>query len=203
MPDPISWALAWPYLLAAFAGGYFAGSVPFGLVLTKLTGAGDLRSIGSGSIGATNVLRTGRKDLAAATLALDAAKGAIAVAVAGGWGIDMAIAAGFGAILGHMFPLWLKFNGGKGVATYVGILFGLYWPAGLFFLGVWIVVAVALRYSSLAALTATLATPGFMAFTGEFHLMETAIIIGVLIFTAHRANIKRLIRGVESRIGGS
>ncbi len=201
MPDPISWEFAWPYLLAAFVGGYFSGSIPFGLILTRLTGAGDLRAIGSGSIGATNVLRTGRKDLAVLTLLLDAGKGAIAVAIAWNWGANVAIFASFGAILGHMFPVWLKFNGGKAVATFIGILFGLFWPAGVFFLVIWIAMALGFRFSSLASLTATFATPGFMAFNGEFQLMETAIIIGVLIFAAHGANIKRLFKGEESRIG--
>lgn len=201
MPDPISWEFAWPYLLTALAGGYLCGSVPFGLILTRFTGAGDLRSIGSGNIGATNVLRTGRKGLAAATLLFDAAKGGVPAFVALRWGVDMGIVAGFGAILGHLFPVWLKFSGGKGVATYIGVLFGLFWPAGIFFCLAWLATAAGLRISSIAALTALILTPAFMAYSGEIQLMETGIILGLLIIWRHTSNIRRLFRGEETRIG--
>ena len=203
MPDPISWAIEWPFLLAALVGGYLLGSIAFGLILTKATGAGDLRKIGSGNIGATNVLRTGRKGIAAATLLLDASKGAIAVLIAMRWGVDMGIAAGAGAMLGHIFPVWLKFKGGKGVSTYIGVLFGLYWPAALAFLAIWLVMALIFRISSLSALTATASSPVFLAYTGEIQLMETAILLGILVFYSHSDNIKRLLKGEESRIGGS
>lgn len=189
-------------MLAAFIGAYLCGSIPFGLILTSVTGAGDLRAIGSGNIGATNVLRTGRKGLAALTLLLDALKGLVPVLVAGRWGPDMAIVAGFGAFLGHLFPVWLKFRGGKGVATYIGVLAGLYWPAALLFLGVWIAAAAAFRLSSLSALLATAATPVFLALQGAYQLMETAIIIGIAIALRHAGNIRRLLKGEETRIGG-
>src|SRR5262245_46975379 len=147
---------SWPYLLGAAALGYLLGSIPFGLVVTRLAGLGDIRAIGSGNIGTTNVLRTGRKDLAALTLVLDALKGTVAVLVARRFGLEPALAAGLGAFLGHLFPVWLGFRGGKGVATYLGLLLAFSWPAALFFALVWIAVATISRYSSLSALTATL-----------------------------------------------
>src|SRR6201996_5374233 len=148
------------FLPVAFVIGYLLGSIPFGLLLTKLAGTADLRSIGSGNIGATNVLRTGRKGLAAATLLLDMLKGTAAVIIAGYLGgPDAAMIAALGAFLGHLFPFWLKFRGGKGVAVYIGILIGLLWPAALLFCAVWLVMAFALRYSSLSALTASVITP--------------------------------------------
>src|SRR5690625_3288728 len=131
MPDPISWAFSWPYLLTAAFLGYLLGSIPFGLLLTRFAGLGDLRAIGSGNIGATNVLRTGSKALAAATLVLDGGKGAAAFLLAGLWGPDMALAAGLGAVLGHLLSFWLGFRGGKGVATTIGTLFAATWPTGL------------------------------------------------------------------------
>src|SRR5690349_20423520 len=146
-------------LIAAIVGGYLLGSIPFGLVLTRLAGLGDVRSIGSGNIGATNVLRTGNKKLAAATLILDALKGTVAVLIASRYGPDAAIGAGFGAFVGHLFPLWIGFKGGKGVATYLGILIGLAWPGALVFAAVWIVTALLTRYSSLAALVASIIVP--------------------------------------------
>ena len=143
----------------AFAFGYLLGSIPFGLLLTRAAGGPDIRAIGSGNIGATNVLRTGHKALAAATLLCDMLKGAVAVLAAARYGPDPALAAALGAFLGHLFPVWLKFKGGKGVATYIGLLIGLHWPAALFFCIVWLVVAAATRYSSLAALVASALTP--------------------------------------------
>src|SRR5574340_967916 len=157
-----------PTLLVAALLGYLLGSVPFGLVLTKLSGAGDLRAIGSGNIGATNVLRTGRKGLAAATLALDALKATLAVVIAWqAFGPPTAAAAAAGAVLGHMYPVWLKFRGGKGVATYLGGLIGLAWPAAIVFAVVWLAIAAVTRYSSAAALGGTLVSPIVMAALGE------------------------------------
>ncbi|MCL4136069.1 UNVERIFIED_CONTAM: hypothetical protein GTU68_058891 [Idotea baltica] len=133
MPDPINWGLSWPFFLAALAFGYLLGSIPFGYLLTRFAGLGDVRTIGSGNIGATNVLRTGSKKLAAMTLLGDGLKGTVAVLIAFRFGIDAAVLAGLGAFLGHLFPVWLKFKGGKGVATFIGISLGLYWPSALVF----------------------------------------------------------------------
>lgn len=200
----MSWSLALPYLLTALAGGYLLGSIPFGLVVTRFAGLGDVRSMGSGNIGATNVLRTGRKGLAALTLLGDALKGTLAVLVFNGlWGPDTAICAGFGAFLGHLFPVWLKFKGGKGVATYIGVLLGLYWPAMLIFVGIWIAIASITRYSSLSALVASAPTPFVLALSGEWQKAELFAAMTVLLFIAHRANIRRLVQGTEGRIGGA
>jgi glycerol-3-phosphate acyltransferase PlsY len=178
------------------------GSVPFGLVLTRLAGAGDLRSIGSGNIGATNVLRTGRKGLAAATLALDALKATLAI-VSAWWlfGPPTALAAAVGAILGHMYPVWLKFRGGKGVATYLGALIGLAWPAAIVFAVVWLAVAAFTRYSSAAALTATVASPIAMAAIGESGAALVFAALSALVWFKHSANIARLFQGSETKIG--
>jgi acyl phosphate:glycerol-3-phosphate acyltransferase len=189
-------------LPVAFVFGYLCGSIPFGVILTRLAGTQDLRSIGSGSIGATNVLRTGRKGLAAGTVLGDALKGTVAVIVAGYFaGPDGAMAAGLGAFLGHLFPVWLKFRGGKGVATYIGILLGLLWPAALLFCAVWLVVAVATRYSSLAALVASVAAPIFLWWLGHLALAALFAVITLLVFYAHRENIRRLLAGSEGKIG--
>jgi glycerol-3-phosphate acyltransferase PlsY len=201
MPNPISWSLVWPYYLAALALAYLLGSIPFGLVLTKLAGLGDIRRIGSGNIGATNVLRTGRKGLAAATLILDGAKGAVAVLIAGLWGPDMQLMAGYGALLGHLFPVWLKFKGGKGVATYIGVLLGLFWHAAIMFGLIWLAVAFSFRYSSLAALVASFVTPLFLWWFGHHNLAALFAVLTLLLFWAHRENIKRLQAGTEGRIG--
>ncbi|MEW5424978.1 glycerol-3-phosphate 1-O-acyltransferase PlsY [Amorphus sp. 3PC139-8] len=201
MPEPISWALAWPYFLAAFAFGYLLGSIPFGVLLTRLTGAGDLRTIGSGNIGATNVLRTGRKGLAALTLLGDAAKGAAAVLIAAHWGADMVVFAALGAFLGHLFPVWLKFRGGKGVATYLGILIAVAWPGALVFAVVWLAVAFLSRYSSLAALLATLATVVFLFVFSRQQWGELFLVLTVLSWAKHWQNIARLATGRESKIG--
>ncbi len=203
MPDPISWEFAGPYLLAAFAGGYLLGSIPFGLLLARLAGLGDIRGIGSGNIGATNVLRTGRKGLAAATLLLDAGKGAGAVLLAGVWGPDPQLMAALGAVLGHLFPLWLRFRGGKGVATALGVLLALAWQAGLAACATWLLVAGLLRYASLAALLSLAAAPLYIwLFTRDLQLVELIAVLAVLICIRHRVNIVRLLKGEEPKIGG-
>ncbi|PVB63456.1 glycerol-3-phosphate 1-O-acyltransferase PlsY [Labrenzia sp. 011] len=203
MPDPISWAFAWPYYLAALAFGYLLGSIPFGLIFTRMAGLGDIRKIGSGNIGTTNVLRTGRKSLAAATLVGDALKGTVAVVIVGQmYGQEMALIAGLGAFLGHLFPVWLKFRGGKGFATYLGVLLGLYWPMFLLAAAIWISMAFLFRYSSLSALTASLATPVLLYFAfHQFQMAEMFVLLGVLLWAKHHENIGRLLRGRESRIG--
>jgi glycerol-3-phosphate acyltransferase PlsY len=190
------------FLVLAFLLGYLLGSIPFGLVLTRLAGTPDLRSIGSGNIGATNVLRTGRKGLAAATLLCDTLKGTIAVLIAGYLGgPDAAMLAALGAFLGHLFPVWLKFRGGKGVAVYIGVLIGLFWPAAVLFCALWLVTAVLTRYSSLAALVASVATPIFLWWFGHLALASLFAALTLLLFYVHRENIKRLRAGSEGRIG--
>ncbi len=191
-----------PHLLAAAVFGYLLGSIPFGLLLTRLAGTADLRSIGSGNIGATNVLRTGRKDLAAATLLLDALKGTAAVVVAsrlGGPGAGLV--AGCGAFAGHLFPVWLRFRGGKGVATFLGCLLGAFWPAGLGFAAVWLGVAFATRYSSASALSASAAAVVLLAALGQITAAVAFLILAALLWFSHRANIARLLAGTETRIG--
>jgi len=200
MPDPFDWSLALPYMAAALAFGYLCGSIPFGLILTRAGGLGDVRAIGSGNIGATNVLRTGNKKLAAATLAADIAKGAFAAWAGSRWGPDTAIMAGFGAFVGHIWPVWLKFKGGKGVATLIGVLAGLFWPAALVFCAIWIAVAFASRYSSLSALVAAAATPAVLYWFQERQLAELFLAMGVIVFVKHRVNIVRLVKGEESKI---
>jgi acyl phosphate:glycerol-3-phosphate acyltransferase len=186
----------------AFVIGYLLGSIPFGLVLTKLAGTPDLRSIGSGNIGATNVLRTGRKGLAAATLLLDALKGTAAVIIAGSiGGPDAAMLAGLGAFLGHLFPVWLKFRGGKGVAVYIGVLLGLFWPGAIVFCVIWLAVAFLTRYSSLSALVASVVTPLFLLLLGHSALAALFAVLTLLLFYMHRANIQRLQAGTEGKIG--
>lgn len=190
------------FLPVALVIGYLLGSIPFGLVLTKLAGTQDLRSIGSGNIGATNVLRTGRKGLAAATLLLDALKGTVAVVIAGYFGgPNAAMLAGLGAFLGHLFPVWLKFKGGKGVAVYIGILLGLFWPGALFFCLLWLATAFTTRYSSLSALVAAFVTPMFLWWFGHLALAALFAVLTLLLFYMHRENIKRLQSGTEGRIG--
>jgi glycerol-3-phosphate acyltransferase PlsY len=190
------------FLPVAFVIGYFLGSIPFGLVLTRLAGTQDIRSIGSGSIGATNVLRTGRKSLAAGTLLLDALKGTAAVVISGYvGGPNAAMIAGLGAFLGHLFPVWLKFKGGKGVATYIGVLLGLFWPGMVVFCLLWLATAFTTRYSSLSALVAAFITPIFLWWFGHLALASLFAVLTLLMFYAHRENIKRLQAGKESRIG--
>ncbi|KAA0074450.1 glycerol-3-phosphate 1-O-acyltransferase PlsY [Tardiphaga sp. P9-11] len=189
------------YIFAA-ALGYFLGSVPFGLVLTRLAGTQDIRTIGSGNIGATNVLRTGRKGLAAATLLLDALKGTVAVIIAGSVGGPVpAMVAGLFAFLGHLFPVWLGFKGGKGVAVYIGIMFGLYWPAAVVFCLAWLACAFSSRYSSFSALTASAITPIFLWWAKAPQLAVLATVLTLLLWFMHRENIKRLLNGTEGKIG--
>src|SRR6202050_5951325 len=179
-------------LPAAFIVGYLFGSIPFGLILTRLAGTPDLRSIGSGNIGATNVLRTGRKGLAAATLICDALKGTIAVLIAGHYGgPNAAMLAALGAFLGHLFPVWLKFRGGKGVAVYIGVLIGLFWPAAVVFCVLWLATAATSRYSSLAALVAAFVTPIFLWWFGHPALASLFAVLTLLLFYMHRENIMR------------
>lgn len=182
--------------------GYLLGSIPFGVILTRMAGFGDIRAIGSGNIGATNVLRTGNKALAAATLLGDGLKGTVAVLIAGAWlGPVPALAAGFGAFVGHIFPLWLRFRGGKGVATYIGVLAGLAWPVAIGFALVWIGMAAIFRISSLAALTASLLTPIVLFATGRHTMAVLFLLLTLLLWVRHADNIRRLLAGTESRIG--
>ncbi|HEY5379007.1 MAG TPA: glycerol-3-phosphate 1-O-acyltransferase PlsY [Pseudolabrys sp.] len=186
----------------AFAVGYLFGSIPFGLIITRAAGGPDVRTIGSGNIGATNVLRTGRKGLAAATLLCDALKGTAAVLLTAHFaGPEAALVAALGAFLGHVFPIWLKFNGGKGVAIYAGLLIGLYWPVALMFIIIWCLVAALLRYSSVAALVASALTPILLWLFGEPAEAALFLLLTALLWTMHRANIARLLRGTEGRIG--
>lgn len=201
MPEAMSWSLAWPYFLAAGLFGYLLGSIPFGLVLTRAAGLGDVRRIGSGNIGTTNVLRTGRKDLAAATLVLDALKGTVAVLIAWQWGPNTAVLAALGAFIGHCYPVWLGFKGGKGVATYIGVLLGLKLVVGLAFCAIWVSVALATRYSSLSALLASLAAPVLLWWIGEGQMAELALLLTILLWWKHRENVSRLLSGKENRIG--
>jgi glycerol-3-phosphate acyltransferase PlsY len=188
-------------LVLAAVWGYLCGSVPFGLVLTRLFGLGDIRQIGSGNIGATNVLRTGRKGIAAATLILDAAKGTLAVVVARAFGGDLAAAiAGVAAFLGHVAPVWLGFRGGKGVATFLGVLLGLSWPAGLAFAAGWLGMAAAFRISSLSALTAAVLAGAVAILLAPAPVAIAILVMAAAIFFTHRANIERLWRGTEPRI---
>ncbi|MCJ2046297.1 glycerol-3-phosphate 1-O-acyltransferase PlsY [Methylobacterium sp. J-078] len=194
-------ALPWPLLLASLAGGYLLGSIPFGLILTRFAGLGDVRAIGSGNIGATNVLRTGRKGLAAATLLGDALKGTLAVVIAGRFGTETALVAGLGAFLGHLFPVWLGFKGGKGVATFLGILLALSPPGLLAFAAIWLGLAFTLKYSSLAALAASALTPLVLWTLGQPSVAILFLLLAALLWWKHAPNIRRLIDGTEGRIG--
>ncbi len=204
MFNPVLTQVPLPWLLLTLAAGYLLGSIPFGLVLTKLSGLGDIRNIGSGNIGTTNVLRTGRKDLALATLLLDGGKGAAAVLI-GGYllGPAVAVIAGGGAFLGHLFPVWLKFRGGKGVATFLGVLLAAAWPVGVGACLTWLLVALVFRISSLSALIAALLAPVYAYVWADPHHMELAIFMAALILLKHRPNIHRLLKGEEPRIGRS
>jgi acyl phosphate:glycerol-3-phosphate acyltransferase len=197
MPDIVSW----PYAALSLALGYLLGSIPFGMILTRLAGTEDLRSIGSGSIGATNVLRTGRKGLAVATMLGDALKGTAAVLIAGVWGPWAAIIAGLGAFLGHLFPVWLNFRGGKGVATYLGVLLGLWWPGVFVFAATWLTTAYLSRYSSLSALLTSLVIPAVLYAYGLTAIAGLFALLTILIFIMHRSNISRLLSGTEGKIG--
>ena len=198
----MNWSLDAPYFIAALVFGYLLGSIPFGLVFTRLAGLGDVRKIGSGNIGATNVLRTGRKGLAAATLLADALKGTAAVVFMGWlWGPNTAILAALGAFLGHLFPVWLGFKGGKGVATFLGCLIALKPIAALAFAALWLATAAAMRYSSLSALVASAATPPVLWLMGERQVAELFVLLAALLWWKHGENIRRLIAGSEGRIG--
>lgn len=186
----------------SFVIGYLLGSIPFGLLLTRLSGGPDIRNIGSGNIGATNVLRTGNKALAAATLAGDMLKGTAAVLIVNYlYGRDLAALAGLGAFLGHLFPVWLKFKGGKGVATYIGVLIGLAWPMALAFGAIWLAAAALFRYSSLSALIASAAMPVILLAAGDHPVAALFLLLTALLWIMHRANIARLMVGTEGKIG--
>lgn len=194
--------------LVALVIGYLLGSIPFGLLLTKAAGLGDIRDIGSGNIGATNALRTGNRWVAIGTLIGDAGKGAVAVLLmawvartAGGDAALLPGLAALGAFLGHLFPAWLGFKGGKGVSTFIGVLLALHWPVGLLFCATWALVALISRYSSLSALVAALLTPVYLAWLNQWQLVGLSAVLVLLIYIAHRENISRLLAGTESRIG--
>jgi acyl phosphate:glycerol-3-phosphate acyltransferase len=196
-----------PFVLCSLALGYLLGSTPFGFLLTRAAGLGDVRDIGSGNIGATNVLRTGHKGLAALTLLLDALKGTAAVLIgyeigaAGGVAILASLIAGLGAFLGHLFPIWLEFKGGKGVATYIGVIAGVFWPGAVLFCAIWLGMAFLTRYSSLSALVASVATPFALFALGEVPAAILAVLMTALLLWKHRANIRRLAAGEEPKIG--
>lgn len=189
------------FLLGPALLGYVLGSIPFGLVLTRVAGLGDIRKVGSGNIGATNVLRTGRKGLAAATLLLDAAKGLVAVLIASQIGQLAAVAAAAGAVIGHMFPIWLSFKGGKGVATTLGVMWGLSWPVGAIACGAWLVFAGLFRFSSLAALLSVLAAAAAAWALADARIAVLLTLLVPLVWIRHHENIRRLLAGTEPRIG--
>lgn len=196
------WETAPAFLLAAAVIGYLLGSIPFGLLLTRAAGLGDVRQIGSGNIGATNVLRTGNKKLAAATLLCDAFKGTAAVLIANAlWGYEASLVAGFFAFLGHLFPVWLGFKGGKGVATYIGVLLGAAPLMMLLFAAIWLITAFVTKYSSLSALVAMLVIPIILWILGPEKTALLVTILSVISWYMHRENIKRLLAGTESKIG--
>lgn len=208
MPAEIDFVAAAPLLLVALMLGYLLGSIPFGLLLTRAAGLGDIRDIGSGNIGATNALRTGNRWVAIGTLIGDAGKGAVAVLISGllaaqtsadqTWMLSLAA---LGAFLGHLYPVWLGFKGGKGISTFIGILLALYWPVGLLFCATWAIVALVARYSSLSALVAALLTPVYLAWLDRWELVGLSVVLVVLVYIAHRGNIGRLLSGTEPRIG--
>jgi len=195
--------ILWETPAAMLAMGYLLGSIPFGMILTALAGAGDLRGIGSGNIGATNVLRTGRKGLAALTLVLDALKGAAAVWIAAHVSPGDVVLAAIGAFFGHLYPIWLKFRGGKGVATLGGIWIALAWPIGLIYAGVWLGVLALTRFSSLAGMTAAIVAPIVAAATGRWLFVLPGIAFALIVLWKHRGNIARLRCGEEPRVGGN
>jgi len=201
MPDLLGdWQYTWPYYLGALVA-YLIGSIPFGLLLTRAAGLGDIRKVGSGNIGATNVLRTGRKELAALTLLLDGAKGSVAVLLGLRFGPDMGVIAAAMAVIGHNFPVWLRFKGGKGMATAIGVLLGLAWPVGLLVCATWLVVAAVFRYSSLAALVSIAASPVYAWYLADPQRAELAIFVALLVWLRHHQNIRRLLKGQEPKIG--
>jgi glycerol-3-phosphate acyltransferase PlsY len=200
IPQVMSWERGAPWFLLAALGGYLLGSIPFGVVVARLRGLGDLRKVGSGNIGATNVLRTGDKKAAAAVLLLDAGKGAVAVALFAAWGPLTAMIAGLSAFLGHLFPVWLRFRGGKGVATFLGVMLALHWPTGLACCALWLATAFATRYSSLSALVAAAASPFALMGFSQWGAAPLAAVLAVMLWLAHEKNIRRLLRGEEPRI---
>ena len=193
-----------PFAITAFLVGYLFGSIPFGLLVTRLAGTGDIRAVGSGNIGATNVLRTGRKGLAAATLIGDMLKGAGAVLLMDKLdGTDAAMVAGLGAVIGHVFPVWLRFKGGKGIATYIGVLIAIAWPLAAVFSVIWAAIAALTRYSSLAGLVATAFMPPLLLYYVSSKSALLFLVLTILVFVTHRANIARLLAGSERKIGGT
>jgi acyl phosphate:glycerol-3-phosphate acyltransferase len=189
-------------IVLALVFGYLLGSIPFGLLITRAAGLGDVRNIGSGNIGATNVLRTGNKGLAAATLLLDALKGTAAVLIAGHFAPELGLWAGLGAFFGHLFPVWLGFKGGKGVATYLGVLIALAWQVALIFAVVWLAMAFLFRFSSLAALTAAIVVPIALYVLSTPEIAGLFALMSLIVIIKHRANITRLLAGTENKIGG-
>jgi glycerol-3-phosphate acyltransferase PlsY len=197
----MDWGNPWADL-AALVLGYLLGSIPFGLILTRLAGLGDIRAIGSGNIGATNVLRTGNKAIAAATLIGDGAKGTVAVLLGSAiGGLPAAMIAALAAFAGHLFPVWLNFKGGKGVATYIGVLAGLWWPGAIFFCVAWLATAFASRISSASALTASLLTPLVVWWFAGWPLALLTAVLSIILWWRHSENIRRLLAGTEGRIG--
>jgi glycerol-3-phosphate acyltransferase PlsY len=195
-------SISWPNVLLCLALGYLLGSIPFGVIITRLSGLGDVRKIGSGSIGATNVLRTGNKWAAALTLLLDGGKGFAAVLIGyATFGINGGAVAGIAVVFGHIFPVWLRFNGGKGVATFIGVMLAVCWPAGLLVIATWLIVAYFSKISSLSALIAAVLAPAYTIAFGSFPYALLAFILAVVIFFTHHENIHRLWRGEEPRIG--
>ncbi|MCW2307279.1 glycerol-3-phosphate 1-O-acyltransferase PlsY [Rhodobium gokarnense] len=201
MTDILSWSLPWPHMAIALLFGYLLGSIPFGLLFTRLFGLGDIRSIGSGNIGATNVLRTGNKGVAALTLLGDVLKGTVPVVVAADWSFEAALIAGLGAFLGHLYPVWLGFKGGKGIATFIGVLLGLSWPIAVAFCAIWLVVALITRFSSLSALVASALTPVVALGFNQPKLAVFTVLLALLAWFKHRTNIARLVSGTEPKIG--
>jgi len=199
----LSTQIVWIAPALALLLGYLLGAIPFGVILTRMAGAGDLRSIGSGNIGATNVLRTGRKGLAAATLLLDAAKGAVAVLLVKHFLPGEALLAAAAALVGHCYPVWLRFRGGKGVATLLGVVLALHWPVGLVYALVWIAMLALTRISSLAGLTAAATSPVAAALTGRFDLVLLLLALGLIVLWKHRENIDRLLSGTEPKVGSA
>jgi acyl phosphate:glycerol-3-phosphate acyltransferase len=195
-------AQPWLVYAGAFLFGYALGSIPFGYLFSLLAGAGDIRKIGSGNIGATNVLRSGRRGLALLTLLCDVGKGLLPALFCRAYlGLEPALFAAAGAFIGHLFPVWLRFKGGKGVATYIGILFALHWQAGIFFCGVWLCIAALTRYSSLSALVGASATPLFLLAQAPREIFALALVLSLVLIARHRNNIRNLIAGHESKIG--
>ena len=202
-PAPISWEVSGPYYLMALIGGYVLGSIPFSFMVTRAFGLGDIRQIGSGNVGATNVLRTGNRKAAALALAGDMGKAALAVFIGKQFGNEIAFFTSLGAFIGHVFPVWLKFQGGKGVATYAGALLALDWRVFVLAGLTWIAIAFISRISSLAALVAAVLAPIYMALVGQPLFAGLTLLLGILVFVTHRSNLRRLLDGSEPRIGAS